>query len=265
MILFPPAKINLGLRVLRKREDGYHEIETCMVAIPLCDVLEILPAKEFMFSQSGLKVDSVPSDNLCVQAFNRLDKEFNLPAVHIHLLKNIPMGAGLGGGSADATYVLKGLNTLFNLGLSEDRLRSIAAELGSDCPFFVAEIPQIATGRGEELSPFELNLSGYYLKIVNPGIHVSTAEAYANVVFDTDKTKLSGLLAKPISEWKSTLHNSFEDSIFPAHPAIKIIKESMYAEGAVYAAMSGSGSTVFGIFTKEPSADGDGFVRVLRL
>ena len=264
MILFPPAKINLGLRVLRKREDGYHEIETCMVAIPLCDVLEILPADEFKFSQSGLKVDSVPSDNLCVRAYDKLNKEFNLPPVHIHLLKIIPMGAGLGGGSADATYVLKGLNSFFNLDLPEDRLRAIAAELGSDCPFFVSEIPQIAKGRGEELSPFKLDLSGYYLKIVNPGIHVSTGEAYANVKFDAGNPELSELLTEPMSKWKSTLKNSFEESIFPHHPAIEEIKKSMYNQGAIYSAMSGSGSTVFGIFENEPSSDEDGFVRVLR-
>lgn len=264
MILFPPAKINLGLNVLRKREDGYHEIETCMVAIPLFDVLEMIPSDTFKFSQSGLKIDSDSSNNLCVRAYNLLNREFNIPGVYIHLLKNIPMGAGLGGGSADATYVLKGLNKLFELGLNDKKLREYAAQLGSDCPFFVNDIPQIAKGRGEVLEPFNIDLSGFYLKIVNPGIHIGTDEAYANVNFYQPQRDLGNLLSEPMAKWKSTVMNSFEDSVFSNHPQIQHLKQQMYDEGAVYSSMSGSGSTVFGIFSAEPSAQGEGFVRVLK-
>ena len=265
MILFPPAKINLGLNVLHKRNDGFHEIQSCMYAIPVTDVIEILPSEEFVFTSSGLTIGGDPDSNLCVKAYNLINDKYDISPVHIHLLKSIPMGAGLGGGSADATFVLRGLNEMYNLNLSSEELRELAAELGSDCPFFVDEVPQMATGRGEVLEPIEVDLSGYYLKIVNPQIHVGTAEAYAGVTF-SEEANLSSLLSKPIKEWQGSVKNDFELSIFKNHPEIANLKDELIGEGAIYAAMSGSGSTVFGIFDSEPSLESKyEYVRVVRL
>ncbi len=266
MILFPPAKINLGLNVLRKRTDGYHEIETVMLPIPLTDVLEILPAKEFSFHQSGLKIEGAISDNLVVQAYEVLKETYNLPPVYIHLLKNIPMGAGLGGGSADATYTLIGLNQLFDLGLNKDELRNYAATLGSDCPFFVDNEPQLARGRGEILSPIQVDLKGYYMKLIHPGLHIGTKEAYANVTMDENQSPIEEIIRRPIANWKNELSNAFETSAFQLYPEIKQIKENLYSEGAIYASMTGSGSAVYGIFKEEPNPSNDSyFERILRI
>ena len=253
MILFPPAKINLGLHVLRKREDGYHDLDTCMVPIPLCDVLEILPSKQFEYHQTGLTIPGATDDNLCVKAYNLLKLEYNLPPVYMHLRKEIPMGAGLGGGSSDAAYVLTGLNTLFELKLSNSKLEEYAAKLGSDCPFFVKNEAQIARGRGEILSPCTLDLKGMYLKIINPGIHIGTKEAYSGVLPNADGASVSSLIEEPIESWKDQLKNDFEVSVFSSHSILKEIKEKLYDEGAIYAAMSGSGSTMFGIFKEKPT------------
>jgi 4-diphosphocytidyl-2-C-methyl-D-erythritol kinase len=252
MIFFPPAKINLGLKVLHKRTDGYHELDTCMIPVPLHDVLEILPAKEFSFHQTGLTFEGADTDNLCIQAFNLLASVYELPPVYMHLRKIIPMGAGLGGGSSDAAWVLKGLNMLFELNLSIKQLEDYAAQLGSDCPFFIADLPQMASGRGERLIPSRVDFSGYFLKLVNPGLHVGTAEAYAGVEFSPDTPALSEILQRPIEEWCTVVSNDFEQSIFQRFPQISDIKEQLYAEGAVFALMSGSGSTVYGIFKEKP-------------
>lgn len=265
MILFPPAKINLGLNVLSKREDGFHEIESCLYPIPLNDVIEILPADEFQFTSSGLLVDGDADNNLCVRAFELMRSNYSIAPVHIHLLKCIPMGAGLGGGSADATYVLRGLNDMFDLNLSVEALQEMAATLGSDCPFFVNDSAQMAKGRGEVLSKLDIDLSGYYLKVINPGIHIGTAEAYASVEF-SNGDQLEEQLKQPIDAWQGTVKNSFEASIFRMYPEIKVVKEHLFAEGAIYAAMSGSGSTVFGIFKSRPTDQSQyEFVRVLEL
>ena len=253
MILFPPAKINLGLNVKNKRSDGYHEIETCMVPIGLTDVLEILPNRTFSFIQTGINVEVAQEDNLCVKAFRLLQHEFDLPNVYMHLRKNIPMGAGLGGGSADATYVLLGLNELFDLNLTTQQLEEFSAKLGSDCPFFVKNEPQVAKGRGEILTPFSLDLSGYYIYVINPGIHIGTAEAYAGITFSEGNAPLLAQINEPIESWKENVKNDFEQNIFPNHPEIAEIKKALYAQGAIYAAMSGSGSSVFGIFKEKPS------------
>lgn len=255
MILFPPAKINLGLQILRKRDDGYHDIATYMVPIPLFDVLEILPSKTLEFHQSGLEINGNPEQNLVLKAWRILHEVYNAPPAYIHLRKQIPMGAGLGGGSADAAYVLLGMNELFKLGIEKEELRKVAAQLGSDCTFFIDDSAQLAEGRGEVLSPLSVNLKGYFLKLIHPGIHVGTAEAYAGVSPKQAGYSISEILKKPVKEWKGVLHNDFEDSIFPHHPKIKQIKEAFYAEGAVYAAMSGSGSSVFGIYSGRPEAD----------
>lgn len=265
MILFPPAKINLGLKVLKKRSDGYHEIETCMLAIPMTDVLELVPADHFSFKQTGLTVDGDQESNLCVRAFRLFQGRHRIPNVYLHLRKEIPMGAGLGGGSADASYVLRGLNSLFEVGLSDDQLREMAAELGSDCPFFIADSAQIGRGRGEVLSEVTVDLSGYFLKIINPAIHVGTKEAYAGIIFSADETELEEILAQPIESWKNALKNNFETHIFEHHPVISELKNQLYAEGAVYASMSGSGSTVYGIFSREPKKSTNYFERILTL
>lgn len=266
MILFPQAKINLGLNVKKKRDDGYHEIETCMYPIALYDCLEILPAEIELFKQTGIKVDSDSADNLVVRAYELVKNKFDIPTSYIHLQKNIPMGAGLGGGSADATYTIRGLNDLYELKLSSDDIAELSSELGSDCAFFAYDKPQMAKGRGEILQPIDLNLSGYYLKLVNPGIHISTSEAYSNIVLDRSHQDLKSLLQQPISSWMENIRNSFEHHIFKKHPKIEMLKRGMIEEGAVYAAMSGSGSSVFGIFKDEPANNNNGdFQTIIQL
>lgn len=250
MILFPPAKVNLGLNVLYKREDGYHEIKSCMAEIPLCDVLEILPADAFEFVQTGLTVEGDPESNLCVKAYRILQDRYGIGPVYMHLRKIIPMGAGLGGGSSDATYVLLGLNQLFELNLDDAVLESMAAELGSDCAFFVKGGVQLSEGRGEVLSPMQLDLKGYFMKLVYPSLHIGTGEAYGNVQFQTDVSGYDGLLNNDFSR----LVNSFETHAFSKFPELEKIKQELIQEGAFYAAMSGSGSSIFGLFQEKPES-----------
>jgi 4-diphosphocytidyl-2-C-methyl-D-erythritol kinase len=254
MIIFAPAKINLGLNVLFKRPDGYHELDTCMLPVPLYDVLELLKSEKFEFYQTGIVVPGSSEDNLCIKAYQLLKNEFDLPPVYMHLRKEIPMGAGLGGGSSDASHVLKGLNELFELGLSIQELEDRSAKLGSDCPVFIQNKAQIAQGRGEVLKPCKVDLSGYWIKLIHPGIHVGTKEAYAGIVFSDNNKSVQTIVEGPIEEWKSGLKNDFETSVFALHPALAKVKTDLYQEGAVFAAMSGSGSTVFGIFRDEPQS-----------
>ncbi|WP_462248113.1 4-(cytidine 5'-diphospho)-2-C-methyl-D-erythritol kinase [Ekhidna sp.] len=248
MISFPNAKINLGLSIISKREDGYHNIESCFYPIPWHDSLEVIEAASFAFKSYGLDIPGDSASNLCVKAYEILKANHSIPPVEIHLLKNIPMGAGLGGGSADGAFTLKMLNELFKLSLSAEQLEAYALELGSDCPFFIKNQPVIASSRGENLQTIDINLSNYYLAIHNPGIHVSTKEAYSGVTPQNPSTSISELVQKPISTWKDHLVNDFEASIFPNHPSIAKLKQDMYDAGAVYASMTGSGSTVFGLF-----------------
>ncbi len=265
MILFPPAKINLGLNVLGKRDDGYHEIISCMYPIPLRDILEVLPATSFSFRQTGLTIEGKDSDNLVVRAWKLMQRKYNISDVYIHLHKLIPMGAGLGGGSADATYTLLALDKLFELNLSVEVLQELSAELGSDCAFFVLDEPQLATGRGEVLRPIEVNLDGYYLKVINPGVHISTTEAYQGVQFGGGE-HLQAVLSKSPEHWKNKLTNGFESNIFHNHAIIGALKARLYDEGAVYASMTGSGSTLFGIFKDRPDlTQSDYFERVYQL
>lgn len=254
MILFPPAKINLGLNILSKRDDGYHEIETCMVPIPLVDVLEVTHAEEFEFIQSGRTISGESGTNLCEKAFELVKSKFAIGPVRIHLRKQIPIGAGLGGGSADATYTLLALNELFSLELSTDALRKYAAQLGSDCPFFVETGPQLAKGRGELLEEFKLNLPTLYLVLLNPGIHVSTQEAYAGVHPNSVDIPIAKILEQPVTTWQGALVNDFESSVFERHSMIGELKQDLLDSGACYAAMSGSGSSIFGLFEKESDA-----------
>lgn len=253
MILFPPAKVNLGLHILSRRDDGYHEIETCMIPIPFTDILEITVASEFQFIQTGLSIPGNSDSNLCVRAYHLLQQKYDLPNVRIHLRKQIPMGAGLGGGSSDAASVLVGLNDLFNLTNSDSDLEKMAAQLGSDCPFFIHNKPQIALGRGELLSEIDLNLKEKYIILVNPGIHIGTKEAYAGVQPRSATNRIDHILSDPIYTWQNELVNQFEESIFPKYPSIKHIKHSLIELGAVYASMSGSGSSLFGLFNEKPS------------
>ena len=256
MVSFPPCKINLGLSVLRKREDGFHDIRTCFYPVPFTDIVEIIPADEFRFSTSGLDINGNESDNLCVKAYTLLKEAHGLPPVQIHLHKIIPMGAGLGGGSSDAAHCIRLLNDVFTLGLSEERMREYAARIGSDCAFFIGNGPMLGTGRGEILKPLDLSLKGYYLVLANPGIHVSTAEAYAGIVPAQPAESVSEIVSQPMEKWRTRLVNDFEGPVFAMYPELPELKENFYKAGAVYAAMTGSGSTVFGLFEKEVSDPG---------
>ena len=252
MILFPPAKVNLGLNILFKREDGYHEIESCMIPTPFTDILEITEADEFEFLQTGLAIPGNLDTNLCVKAYQLIKQKFAIPNVRIHLRKQIPMGAGLGGGSADAAYVLKGLSDLFKLNVSISELENLSAQLGSDCAFFIQNKPQIARGRGEILSEINIDLKGKYLILLNPRIHIGTKEAYDGVQPRAASKSIEEILLGSVDTWQSELLNQFEQSIFPKYPLIKELKDSLIQLGAVYASMSGSGSSVFGIYNEKP-------------
>lgn len=250
MICFPNAKINLGLNVTEKRPDGYHNIETIFYPIPVKDALEIVPAQAFSFSQTGIKIDGPAEKNLVMKAVSLMQKHFSIPPLEIHLLKAIPFGAGLGGGSADAAFMLKLINDCCSLGQSEDELERLAAEIGADCPFFIRNKPVFASGTGNVFTPIDLSLKGYTLCLVKPDIAVSTPEAYALVSPSLPKTSIKEIITRPVSTWRDLLVNDFEASVFSRYPEIGRIKERLYEAGALYAAMSGSGSSVFGLFEK---------------
>lgn len=252
MICFPNAKINLGLHITAKRKDGYHDIETCMIPIPLFDALEMIEGKKDLFETTGMNIPGAEKDNLIIKALKLLRKDFNdLPPVHIHLHKNIPMGAGLGGGSADAAFALTLMNRLFDLHLEDWFLEDYAAQLGSDCPFFIENTPKIATGRGEILEPVAIDIKGDHILLIKPPVHVGTKEAYAGVKPQAPKFPIKKILSDK-SSWKEKLVNDFEASIFPQYPELAEIKAKLYEMGAYYAAMSGSGSTLFGLFKDSP-------------
>lgn len=252
MVVFPPGKINLGLQITGKRADGYHDLVTCFYPLPWCDVLEIILSSSFAFTSTGLKIPGKPEGNLCIRAFELLQKDFDLQSVHIHLHKIIPMGAGLGGGSSDAGWTLRILNQLFDLKLSVERLKAYASKLGSDCAFFIEDRPALGSGRGEILSDIKLSLQGKYIVIVKPDVHVSTAEAYGGVTPKLPDKNLKEILEqRSVEEWRTLVKNDFEDSVFKKFPEIEKIKNSLYESGAQYAAMSGSGSSVFGIFSSQ--------------
>ncbi|WP_153799895.1 4-(cytidine 5'-diphospho)-2-C-methyl-D-erythritol kinase [Foetidibacter luteolus] len=255
MIYFPGCKINLGLNIISKRNDGYHNLETVFYPLPLKDAVEIIrsadapPEKDVEFTTSGLAIRGGESDNLCIRAYTIIKKDFpGLPKIKMHLHKNIPMGAGLGGGSADGAFVLKLLNDKFKLGLSEEKLMAYALQLGSDCPFFINNRPAYAEGRGDLLQPLPLDLSGYRFVLVNPGIHVKTSEAFAAVKPGKPSVNVREVVSQPVATWRNLLKNDFEAGVAALHPEIADIKEILYKSGAVYASMTGSGSTVFGIF-----------------
>ncbi len=251
MIQFPNCKINLGLSILAKRADGYHELETVFYPIAVSDALEILPAANLTMTQSGIAVPGDPAQNLCLKAYHLLKKDFpNLTAVQIHLHKNIPMGAGLGGGSSDGTAALIILNQQFSLGLNDQQLIDYASQLGSDCPFFVHNKACHATGRGEILTPIHLDLSNYQFLLVHPGVHIATAWAFQQLNPHTKSESIQSIIEKPITDWKNSLINDFEAPVFKAEPTLSAIKDQLYQLGAIYGSMSGSGSSLFGIFPK---------------
>jgi 4-diphosphocytidyl-2-C-methyl-D-erythritol kinase len=251
MVSFPPCKINLGLHILGKRPDGFHNISTCFYPVPWYDVLDIVAAKDFSFSLSGDPVPGDAMDNLCVRAYAILKEDYNLKPVAMHLLKIIPIGAGLGGGSSDAAHTLRSLNQLFDLSLSLEKMKEYAARLGSDCAFFIGDKAMMGTGRGEILSEVVLSLKGKYLVIVKPEEHISTAKAFVNVKPRDPAIDLREILEKhAMREWKELLKNDFEDVLSGRFPILSALKQKLYALGAGYACMSGSGSAVFGIFEK---------------
>lgn len=254
MLKFANAKINLGLHICRKRTDGYHDLETIFYPVKIYDVVEILPADqlEIYIHNADLPADH---QNLCVKAYKLLAQDYQIPPVAIHLLKNTPIGAGLGGGSSDASATLQLLNSYFNLQLDNNTLKTYAGKLGADCPFFIDNKPMYAEGTGTELSEIELDLSKYQIVLIKPDIHISTAEAYSRVTPKIPEINLREAIKLPIQDWKYHIHNDFEISLFERYPLIGDIKAKLYELGAKYAAMSGSGSSVFGIFEDTTGLD----------
>ena len=259
MVTFPNAKINLGLDVVEKRPDGYHNLETVFFPIPLQDILEITVAEEnapdYTFTMHNAVFDGDNNENLVVKAYKILAADYKLPKVKMALYKNIPTGAGLGGGSADAAFALKMLNEIAGLGLTDEKLEEYAARLGADCAFFIKNTPAYATGIGNILSSTPCDLTGYFMVIVKPEIHISTKEAYSLVRPQYPEIPLTEIAKKPIAEWKGLMKNDFEKSVFAQHPSMEKIKDCLYSMGAVYASMSGSGSAFFGIFDHEQDID----------
>jgi len=256
VVLFPNCKINLGLNIIRKRPDGYHDLETVFFPINIQDALEVIKSdntkNEVNISLSGTSISGKHEDNLCFKAFALLKKDFpQLPAIMVHLHKTLPTGSGLGGGSADGAFMLKLLNQKFALGLSTEQLLNYALQLGSDCPFFIINKPCFATGRGELLEPVSIDLSGYKLVVVNPAIHVSTSEVFSLIKPSLHSKSVRQVIQQRVETWKNELSNDFEEPVFEKYPAIETLKSKLYESGAIYASMTGSGSTVYGIFRKE--------------
>lgn len=253
MICFPNAKINLGLNIVSKREDGYHNLETVFYPINIQDALEIILSKsgEDSFIESGLKVDSSSDDNLVMKALRVMRESFSIPPLEVHLLKKIPFGAGIGGGSADASFMLRLLNDTFNLGATNEKMADMASKLGADCPFFIYNRPMFASGIGEKLEDIEVSLSEYKIVLVKPDVHIPTKDAFALIKPSQPEVSLKEIVKLSVEEWKYLIKNDFESSIFPKYPIIEQIKNQLYELGASYVSMSGSGSSVYALF-KQP-------------
>ncbi len=291
MLTFPNAKINIGLHITEKRPDGFHNLESCFYPVGWSDVLEILPTDKLSFKSTGIPIPGNPETNLCLKAYHLVKQTFDIPPVMIHLHKVVPIGAGMGGGSADCAFTIKTLNELFELHLTNEQMENYARQLGSDCAFFVQNRPQYCFGKGDEFSEINLDLSGKYIVLVNPNIHISTAEAYSGVkpvkvryltrsvgrpspspvergvtylqnsplhgrgAGATDASgevlNLKEILQKPVNQWVAVVKNDFESHLLPKYPILANIKNALYTHGAEYACMTGSGSTVFGIFARE--------------
>jgi 4-diphosphocytidyl-2-C-methyl-D-erythritol kinase len=256
MIVFPHAKINLGLQILDRRVDGFHNLETIFYPVQWNDALELIPEPEsdhIHFSSSGLVIDAPAADNLCVRAYQLIKTDFpRLRGIRCWLHKTIPSGAGLGGGSSDAAFMLKAIRQLALPTLSDEALHAYALQLGSDVPYFLLNTPAVATGRGEKLTPCAIDLSAYHIIIVHPGIHVHTGRAFSALSPNRPYTPVSAALDKPVHTWKDYLFNHFEESVFNTHPEIAAIKQQLYDAGALYASLSGSGSSVYGLFEQKP-------------
>jgi 4-diphosphocytidyl-2-C-methyl-D-erythritol kinase len=254
MILFPNAKINIGLKIVEKRDDGFHNIESVMYPISLSDIIEVIENKEvnskkIIFTSSGTAIPGNPETNLCVKAYELISADYPLPKIKVHLHKHIPVGAGLGGGSSDAAFFIRLMNDKFDLGLSWGEMHHYARQLGSDCSFFISNKPAFAEEKGDQYESLSLSLKGYHLVLIYPNVLISTAKAYSGVKPQKPARSLEmDIQNLPIEEWKQYIHNDFEDSIFPEFPELQAIKQKLYDEGAVYASMSGSGSSVYGIF-----------------
>jgi 4-diphosphocytidyl-2-C-methyl-D-erythritol kinase len=254
MILFPNAKINIGLNIVEKRSDGFHNIESAMYPIALSDALEVIENKELnkseiIFTSSGIDIPGNPETNLCVRAYNLMSVDYSLPKIKVHLHKHIPIGAGLGGGSSDAAFFIRLMNEKFDLGISWGEMHHYARQLGSDCSFFISNKPAFAEEKGDQFESLSLNLKDFYIALIYPNIHINTAKAYSGVKPKKPARSLENDIQElPIEEWKQYIHNDFEDSLFPEFPELQNIKQKLYDEGAVYASMSGSGSTLYGIF-----------------
>ncbi len=256
MLCFPNAKINLGLNIVEKRTDGFHNLQTVFYPVPLCDVLEFVEvsgeSNSRLIRNTGTEAATEPSENLCVKAYELLKKDFNMPAISIHLHKIIPVGAGLGGGSSDAAYMLTGLNRYFNLGLSTNNLQAYASQLGSDCAFFIQNKPSYAWEKGDKMHEIQVNLKNLEIVLIYPHIHISTAKAYATIKPSKPSRSPEAVVQLPVEEWEPLLTNDFESFVFKEYPEIKVIKQKLYDLNAVYAAMTGSGSAVFGLFHTLP-------------
>ncbi len=253
MLIFPNAKINLGLRIIEKRPDGFHNIETIFLPIDLTDILEFIVAEEneTTLNITGVQLKGNSNDNLLVKAWNIMNEIYDIPPVKIHLHKVIPIGAGLGGGSADAAFMLKGLNEYFECGCKCKELKEFALRLGSDCAFFIDNTPMFGTGRGEILEPLDIELHDYVILLVKPDIHIVTREAYSGIVPAMPTEQLKKIIRNPISDWQKLLINDFEHIVFEKYPEIRLLKNKLLEMGAIFAAMSGSGSAVYGIFEKD--------------
>ena len=259
MINFPIAKINLGLNLVSKRDDGYHNLETVFYPVPIKDALEVFPMEDGFPSDvrcdlkvTNLFIDGDEQKNLVVKAYNMIAQDYELPRVHVHLYKHIPTQAGMGGGSSNCAYMIRLLNEMFSLGMSDEKMIGYAARLGADCAFFIKAQPAYAEGIGEKLQPISIDLSGCKMLVVRPNIPVSTKEAFSLITPQVPKKNCLDIVRQPIETWKDELVNDFERSVFAIHPEIGRLKEMMYEQGAVYAAMSGSGSSVFGLFSDTP-------------
>jgi len=248
MILFPNAKINIGLNIINKRPDGYHNLETIIYPVKINDALEVIESNELAFTSSGLPVPGDPEDNLCLKAYHLLCQDRKLPLVHIHLHKNIPIGAGLGGGSSDASFFIRLMNEKFNLGLNIENMESYASRLGADCAFFIRNEPVFAFGKGDEFEDIELSLSNYYIVLIMPDFQVNTSLAFKGLKPVPSSGSLKELVKSSVEDWKYSVKNDFEVTVFEKYPEIAFVKQDLYNAGALYASMSGSGSSVYGIF-----------------
>ncbi|MBN4071135.1 4-(cytidine 5'-diphospho)-2-C-methyl-D-erythritol kinase [Crocinitomix catalasitica] len=259
MLIFPGSKINLGLRILGKRPDGFHKLHSTFYPLSLTDILEIIPSDRFEFIESGNSIPGKSESNIVIKAHQLLKAEHGIGFVRIHLHKIVPTGAGLGGGSANGAAALKIMNKVFTIGLSADQLREYALELGSDCPFFIENVPADVSGRGENLEPSSIDLSNCYIKVVYPNLHISTADAFSRINLSNSKKQQEAINFTNRGSWKEILENDFESGVFDLYPEIKNIKAGLYKDGAFFASMTGSGSSIYGFFKDEPSKDSSGY------